>query len=64
MIMMMYLRVGGLNVLPTLAEVLSQLTQGTQAQLPLQLASMSLLGRQDLAQRVDLFLHLDTKHTS
>lgn len=43
-LMIVYLRVGGLNVLPTLGDVLPQLTQRTQAQLPLQLASVPLLG--------------------
>lgn len=63
MVRMRYLRVGRLDILPALAEVLPQLGERTEAQLPLQLAGVPLLGRQDLAQRVDLLLHLHTTHT-
>lgn len=54
-----YVRVGGLDVLPALAEVLPELAKRTEAQLPLQLGGVSLFGGQDLTQRVDLFLHLE-----
>lgn len=64
MVRMRYLRVGGLDILPALAEVLPQLGERTEAQLPLQLAGVPLLGRQDLAQRVDLLLHLHNTHRS
>lgn len=58
---MRYVRIGGLDVLPALAEVLPQLAQGTETQLPLELAGVPLLGRQDLPQRVDLLLHLQQR---
>lgn len=39
-----YVRVGGLNVLPALAEVLLEFVERAEAQFPLQLCGVSLFG--------------------
>lgn len=53
-----YLRIGGLDILPSLGEVLFELVEGAQPQLPLQIGRMSLFGQEHLSQGVDLLLHL------
>ena len=58
-----YVRVGRLDILPALGEVLLQLVERVQAQLPLQLGSVLLFGRQHLPQSADLLLHLATTRT-
>ena len=55
-----YVRIGRLDVLPALGDVLLQLVERVQAQLPLQLGSVLLFGREHLPQGADLLLHLAT----
>lgn len=54
----LYLRIRSLDILPSLGEVLFELVEGAQPQLPLQIGRMSLFGQEHLSQGVDLLLHL------
>lgn len=54
-------RGGGGDVLPGPADVLLQLVQRRDAQLPLDVRQLLLLGCQDLGQGVDFILNLGTR---
>lgn len=47
-----------LHVVPAFSQVLFEVTEGTQTQLPPDVRGVLLLGQEDLPQRVDFLLHL------
>lgn len=58
------LRSGGGDILPGFGDVLLQLIEGCDAQLPLNVRQLLLLDCQHLRQRLDFILYLDTEtHT-
>lgn len=58
-----YLRSGGGDLLPGFGDVLFQLIERCDAQLPLNVRQLLLLGCQHLGQSQDLILNLHTHHT-